>query len=197
MRETMITVTGNVGGAPTFFEAEANGDPRLRLSVATTPRFRDRGSGEWRDGRTSWYDVWMHGRMALNAKDSISKGDAVVVTGSVEFVRWEDGEKSGRKAVINARAFGPDLNKFPVTISRVRLVEAAGDGAAQDAGPGTEHDGNGSDRIPDVTGYAEVDEDGNPLPVPDADADADADANGDPQHPAETSSIAGRMVAGL
>src|SRR5699024_5128588 len=116
MRETMITVAGNVGGTPTFFEPKEGQEPKLVMSVATTRRVRDRDSGEWRDGNTSWYDVWLQGRLALNAQRSIAKGDAVIVTGNVEIRPWEDGDKSGKKAVISARSLGPDLNKYPVTI---------------------------------------------------------------------------------
>ena len=131
MRETMITVAGNVGGAPTFFAGKEGEEPRLVLRMATTPRIRDRVSGEWRDGNTSWYDVWLRGRMALNAQQSIGKGDAVLVSGTVEFRDWQDGDKSGTNAVISARAFGPDLGKYPVVITRVRLgQDEAGDGAS-------------------------------------------------------------------
>lgn len=140
MRETIITVTGNVGSAPTYFKADERGAARMVLSVATTRRVRDTDTGSWRDANTSWYDVWLNGRLADNALDSIAKGDAVIVTGSVEIRRWEDGDRSGHKAVISARAFGPDLSKYPVAISRARIV--SGDhGADTEPAPGGDPEG--------------------------------------------------------
>lgn len=187
MRETMITVAGNVGGAPTFFEAKAGQEPKMVLSVATTRRVRDRDSGEWRDGNTSWYDVWLQGRLAQNAQRSIAKGDAVIVTGHVEIRPWEDGDKSGTKAVVSARSFGPDLSKFPVTISRVRV--ATQDDAA-DPGPDAAH-GSGSAGASatsiDVTGYQVVDEAGAPT----------ATQGGDDEDQPEDDSIASRLASGL
>lgn len=181
MRETMITVAGNVGGTPTFFEPKEGQEPKLVLSVATTRRVRDRDSGEWRDGNTSWYDVWLQGRLAQNAERSIAKGDAVIVTGHVEIRPWEDGPKSGTKAVISARSFGPDLSKYPVSISRVRVA------APEDADPGSDAgsaDGPGaSAAITDVSGYQEVDDAGAPM-------------RNEADQPVEDS-IAGKLASGL
>lgn len=149
MRETNITVAGNVGATPTYFAAKDGKPAKLVLSVASTRRARDVDTGEWRDANTSWYDVWLNGRLADNARESISKGDAVLVTGSVEIRRWEDGDRSGHKAVISARAFGPDLFKYPVQISRVRI--------ADQSEPPPEQSAEGQDG---VEGYDRVDEDG-------------------------------------
>ena len=180
MRETMITVAGNVGGTPTFFEPKEGEEPKLVLSMATTRRVRDRDSGEWRDGNTSWYDVWLRGRLAQNAERSIAKGDAVIATGTVEIRPWEDGGKSGTKAVISARSFGPDLAKYPVSISRVRVASSAEEGDAGTNGA----DQAGAGQIPDVTGYSEVDDDGVPSTAGD-------------QEPAQEDSVVDRLAAGL
>lgn len=193
MRETMITVAGNVGGPPTFFEGKEGEGPRLVLSMATTPRFLDRLSGEWRDGNTSWYDVWLRGRMAINAQQSIAKGDAVIVSGTVEFRDWQDGDRSGTKAVISARAFGPDLNKYPVAISRVRVAPGAEDGTTESTGPGGSDasvppGGNGTVGSPaEEAGYSRVDEDGNPLP----------DEHADPTAGEDDRSMVSKLVSGL
>lgn len=181
MRETMITVAGNVGGTPTFFEAKIGQEPKLVLSMATTKRVRDRDSGEWRDGNTSWYDVWLQGRMAQNAERSIAKGDAVIVTGSVEIRPWEDGAKSGTKAVISARSFGPDLSKYPVSISRVRVATAQDGGTEPDTDPATD-----PADVPDVSGYDEVDQAGNPVST-----------GAGQQDPPQEDSVVDRLASGM
>lgn len=169
MRETMITVAGNVGARPTFFEPKDGEEAKLVLTMATTRRVRDRVSGEWRDGNTSWYDVWLQGRMAENAQQSIAKGDAVIASGHVEIRPWQDGEKSGTRAVISARAFGPDLSKYPVSISRVRIAQAGeSDGAATDAGDtgavaASAEDPARTETVTDVSDFTAVDDDGHPI----------------------------------
>jgi len=189
MRETMITVAGNVGATPMFYEATNGQEPRLRLTMATTKRVRDRDSGEWRDGNTSWYKVWLQGRLAQNAERSIAKGDAVIVSGSVEIRPWQDGEKSGTEAVISARSFGPDLNKYPVSISRVRVATTEQDTQSADP-PADQADSTDSTDpadVPDVSDFNPVDQDGNPLST----------AQGAQQEPAPDDSIVGRLASGM
>ena len=170
MRETVITITGNVGRKPTYFPAKEGSPAKLVTSVATSKRIRDQHTGQWRDGNTSWYDVWLSGRLAVNAAESISKGDAVIVSGSVEIRPWQDGDRQGHKAVINARAFGPDLGKHPVMIARVKV---AGDSEEANAAGSTEPeygsldaaDLDGEGNVTDLSGYIEVDEDGREVPA--------------------------------
>lgn len=182
MRETMITVAGNVGAAPTFYPAKDGGEPKLRLSLATTPRRRERDSGEWRDGNTSWYEVWMRGRLAEHTRMSIAKGDSVLVAGPLEIRRWEDGERSGSKGVINAWFFGPELSRSPVQISRVKVAggspERGADDGEQDANTGT------GPAAPELDDYATVDSQGRP-------AGTDGAAEEDDEL------IAGKLTAGL
>lgn len=54
--------------------------------MACTPRIKR--NGEWKDGRTTWYRVTAWRRLAENIRDSISKGDPVIVHGKLTTQAW-------------------------------------------------------------------------------------------------------------
>jgi len=52
--KTPITIIGNLGGDPEL-RVTAAGDSVAAFSVAVTDRVKDKRSGEWADGETTWY----------------------------------------------------------------------------------------------------------------------------------------------
>jgi single-strand DNA-binding protein len=89
--------------------------------VATTPRYIITAEGleilSFRlassiDGGeiTNWYTVSAFRQLGTNARDSINKGDRVIVSGNIKVRDWDNGERSGTSVEIEADSLGHDLN---------------------------------------------------------------------------------------
>ncbi|MBM7504991.1 single-stranded DNA-binding protein [Agromyces aurantiacus] len=104
----LITVTGVVGNDPRHTVTPA-GLPITNFRLASTRRYFDRSTGQWTDGETNWYTVSTFRQLALNAAESIRKGQRVVVHGRLRVRAWQTEEKSGTAIEIEAESLGHDL----------------------------------------------------------------------------------------
>ena len=78
--EPTTTVTGNLTADPEL-RFTPTGRPVAAFTIANTPRFPDRATGEWQDGETWFVRCSAWGDMAENIAASLSRGNAVVATG--------------------------------------------------------------------------------------------------------------------
>lgn len=138
MGSSIITITGNVTADPQVHEFDT-GTRKSKFSVACTPSVRDRNTGEYRDGTTTFYDVECWNRLAHNATVSLHKGDPVVVTGRLSVETWQ-GQDGGRRqsVVVTASAIGHDLARGTALFARQQVapMQSAAD---DDAPESTEH----------------------------------------------------------
>lgn len=96
-----ITVTGLVATTPRYLKAE-DGTHILAFRFASSV-------GDGNDGLTNWYTVSMYNQLALNGKDSIKKGERIIVLGNLRIRDWDNGERAGTTVEIEAVALGHDL----------------------------------------------------------------------------------------
>ncbi len=108
MNESYVTVQGWVGNDVDLREA---GDTQVAsFRVGSTPRY-NRG-GAWVDGQTSWFTVNCWRALGRNVKESVQRGDAVIVHGRVRVDVWErEGQPSSVQWVVDASFVGHDLTK--------------------------------------------------------------------------------------
>ncbi|WP_460870267.1 single-stranded DNA-binding protein [Nocardioides pakistanensis] len=106
MHETYVTFHGWVGNDVTHRTVEGSNVANMR--VGTTPRIKRKGA--WVDGPTTWYSVSAWRTLADNVRDSIKKGDAVIVHGRLRSDEWEreDGRVS-TTLLVEATFIGHDL----------------------------------------------------------------------------------------
>jgi len=104
--ETQISLAGNVG---TEVEFSSGPDWSLaRFRIACTPSWR-KGS-EWVSGDTLWMTVLTSGLTAINVRDSVRKGDPLVVVGRLRNHVWQDAQGQRHEAEqIEATSLGHDL----------------------------------------------------------------------------------------
>ena len=117
MSETMVTVVGNVATAPVYRELPSG--PVARFRLASTTRRRDRETGTWTDGHTSFFTIWAWRTLGTNVAASLSVGEPVIVQGRLR-VRGEDrdGGQQWMSADIDAVAVGHDLARGTAAFHR-------------------------------------------------------------------------------
>ena len=108
--ETMVTIQGWIGSAPTM--RDVSGVPVLNFRVGSTPRRRKPATNEWVDGETQWYGVSAWRRLAEHAAPSLRQGDPVLVHGRLNHRTYAN--KQGVEVValeIDAITLGHDLTR--------------------------------------------------------------------------------------
>ena len=93
MNEALVTFQGWVGNDVVFRLTDKG--PVANFRVGSTPRIR-RKDGGWIDGQTSWFSVSCWRGLAEHVRDSVRKGEPVLVHGRLRTDVWEreDGHTS-------------------------------------------------------------------------------------------------------
>ena len=125
MSEVQVTLHGYVGQDVTLKQLGRFDVATFR--VGTTPRWRD-GQGQYHNGETVWTSVTCWRGLAVNVKESVHIGDAVVVIGKMRTERWTtaEGEKRERQCV-EATTVAHDLAKGTSIFRKSARREAAPD----------------------------------------------------------------------
>ena len=129
MQDALITLTGNLGTDVEFTQGDGWSLARFRLAC-TPRRLRE---GTWVDTETTWIGVSAWGRTATNMRDSLTKGDPVVVHGKLRTSAWQgaDGVRHER-LVVEAIAIGHDLTRGRSSFTRNErrmIADPAGEGS--------------------------------------------------------------------
>jgi single-strand DNA-binding protein len=116
--EPTTTITGNLTANPELRYTQT-GRPVAAFTIANTPRFPDRGTGEWQDGETWFVRCSAWGDTAENIAASLSKGNAVVATGRLRCRTWEDQDGNKRVTVeMTVDDLGPSLRRAVVKVTK-------------------------------------------------------------------------------
>lgn len=91
-----VFLIGNLGQDPELRYTK-NGDPVLRLRLATTEIFINR-AGE-RTERTEWHTVIVWGKRGAALNTILQKGRQIFVEGRLQSRQWEDNQGNKRTAV--------------------------------------------------------------------------------------------------
>lgn len=84
-----VILVGNLGRDPEVRHTQ-DGQKIVHLSVATSERWRDRGSGEQRE-RTEWHRVVIfNDRLGEVAEKYLAKGRTVYLEGQLQTRKWTD-----------------------------------------------------------------------------------------------------------
>ena len=86
---------GVVVDDPTF-KITASGTPMANIRLAINERVRDKETGVWRDGDSTYLTVMAWNQMAENATDSLKRGDRAVVIGKMKERKWTDKDGNAR-----------------------------------------------------------------------------------------------------
>ena len=107
MNDTELTVVGNVVDSPRRVRLENSSVTNFRM--ASTARRYDSTKQAFVDAGTLWIDIEAWGELGGNVARSISKGDPVIVRGTLTTRQWESDAGKRSAPQIRATAVGPNL----------------------------------------------------------------------------------------
>ncbi len=152
--EPATTVTGNLTADPEL-RFTPGGRPVASFTIANTPRFPDKATGEWKDGETWFVRCSAWGDMAENIATSLSKGNAVVATGRLRSRSWETPEGAKRSVVeMTVDDLGPSLRRAVVKVTKATREHAPTDSTGQ-AGAADQWSTPSPEPVPAAAGSAD------------------------------------------
>lgn len=102
--EAIVTVIGNLG-SDAEFRKTPKGTPVTSFNIANTPR--KNVNGEWVDGDTTWFRVFVWNKEAAGTATTLKKGDKVLVTGRLQISKYVTKDGEDRQSLeINADGVG-------------------------------------------------------------------------------------------
>jgi single-strand DNA-binding protein len=124
--DTQITIAGNLVEDPELRFTPA-GQPVARFRVASTPRFRDNATGEWKDGDSLFLTCNVWRQAAENVAESLTRGMRVIVSGRLRQRSYETREGEKRTVYeVEVDDVGPSLRNASAKVNRV--ARSGGDG---------------------------------------------------------------------
>jgi len=125
--DTQITIAGNLVDDPEVRFTPA-GQPVARLRVASTPRFRDNSTGEWKDGDSLFLTCNVWRQAAENVAESLTRGMRVIVSGRLRQRSYETKEGEKRTVYeVEVDDVGPSLRNASAKVNRIAR-SGGGDG---------------------------------------------------------------------
>jgi single-strand DNA-binding protein len=148
--DTQITVVGNLVNDPELRFTPA-GQPVATFRVASTPRFMDRTTNEWKDGDSLFLTCNVWRQAAENVAESLQRGMRVIVSGRLKQRSYETKEGEKRTVYeIEVDDVGPSLRNASAKVNKVARSGAMGGGGGYGAqqGGGGRPAGGGQDADP-------------------------------------------------
>ena len=133
--DTQITIAGNLVYDPELRFTPA-GQPVARFRVASTPRFRDNTTGEWKDGDSLFLTCNVWRQAAENVAESLQRGMRVIVQGRLRQRSYETKEGEKRTVYeIEVDEVGPSLRNASAKVTKsTRSTGGFGGGPSGGAG---------------------------------------------------------------
>lgn len=131
--DTQITLVGNVVD-DVALRFTPSGAAVANLTVASTPRFFDKATNEWKDGTTLFLRCSVWRQTAENVAESLRRGTRVVVQGRLVQRSFEtkEGEK---RTVYEVEADEVAVSLKFATVAVNKVARQGGGGSRQDEDP--------------------------------------------------------------
>ncbi len=141
--DTQITIAGNLVDDPEL-RFTPSGQPVARFRIASTPRFRDNASGEWKDGDSLFLTCNVWRQAAENVAESLQRGMRVIVSGRLRQRSYETKEGEKRTVYeVEVDDVGPSLRNASAKVAKVSR-SGGGFGGGQGGQSYSGGGGNGS-----------------------------------------------------
>jgi|SRR5580698_814607 single-strand DNA-binding protein len=144
--DTTITIVGNLVGDPEL-RYTPTGQAVANFRIASTPRFMDRTTNEWKDGDSLFLSCNVWRQAAENVAESLQRGMRVIVQGRLRQRSYETKEGEKRTVYeIEVDEVGPSLRNASAKVTKSQRSSGGfggGGGAAGQGGQGGYGGGGG------------------------------------------------------
>jgi single-strand DNA-binding protein len=125
MLQSTITFEGNIA-ADVELTYTPTGKQVVRFPVLVNRRRQDPQTGEWADGEPTRHTCVAFGTLGEHIADSLSRGDRVLIVGSVVTDAWEDKDTGDKRTMqrILVDAAGPSLRWATARVNKAQRARA-------------------------------------------------------------------------
>jgi len=128
--DTVITLVGNLVDDPEP-RFTPTGQAVARFRIASTPRYMDRQTNEWKDGESLFLTCNVWRQAAENAAESLQRGMRVIVQGRLKQRSYETKEGEKRTVYeVEVDEVGPSLRNATAKVNRTSRQGGGGFGGA-------------------------------------------------------------------
>ena len=132
--DTVITLVGNLVDDPEL-RFTPSGAAVAKFRMASTPRYLDKQTNEWKDGESLFLSVNVWRQAAENVAESLTKGMRVVVQGNLRSRQYETREGEKRTVFeIQVDEVGPSLKYATAKVTRTQRSGGSSYGGGQQGG---------------------------------------------------------------
>ena len=148
--DTQITIIGNLVDDPQL-RYTPTGQAVANFRVASTPRFMDRQTNEWKDGDSLFLTCNVWRQAAENVAESLQRGMRVIVSGRLRQRSYETKEGEKRTVYeVEVDEVGPSLRNASAKVVRSnRSTGGQGSGGYGSSGGSGSGSGGGGGRPAD------------------------------------------------
>ena len=126
--DTTITVIGNLTDDPEL-RFTPSGAAVAKFRVASTPRFMDKASNEWKDGEPLFLSCTVWRQAAENVAESLQRGARVIVSGRLKQRTYETREGEKRTVIeLEVDEIGPSLRYATAKVQKMSRSSGGGGG---------------------------------------------------------------------
>ncbi|TWE10310.1 single-stranded DNA-binding protein [Rudaeicoccus suwonensis] len=138
--DTVVTIIGNLTQDPEL-RFTPSGAAVANFTVASTPRFMDRQSNEWKDGETLFMRCSVWREAAENVAESLTRGSRVIVSGRLKSRSWDDKETGQKRTTmeLDVDEVGPSLRYATAKVNKTQ--RGGGQGGFGGGGQGGQYSG--------------------------------------------------------
>jgi single-strand DNA-binding protein len=128
--DTVITVIGNLTDDPEL-RFTPSGAAVAKFRVASTPRFMDRTTNEWKDGEPLFLSCTVWRQAAENVAETLQRGARVIVSGRLRQRSYETREGEKRTVIeLEVDEIGPSLRYATAKVQKMSRSGGGGFGAS-------------------------------------------------------------------
>lgn len=132
--DTVITVIGNLTDDPEL-RFTPSGAAVAKFRVASTPRFMDKASGEWKDGEALFLACTVWRQAAEHVAESLQRGSRVILSGRLKQRSYETREGEKRTVIeLEVDEIGPSLRYATAKVQKMSRSGGGGGGFGASGG---------------------------------------------------------------
>src|SRR4051794_38151268 len=141
--DTTITVVGNLTNDPEL-RFTPSGAAVASFTVASTPRYLDKATNEWKDGDALFLRCSVWRQAAEHVAESLQRGARVIVTGRLKQRTYETREGEKRTVIeLEVDEIGPSLRYATAKVQKMSRSSGGGGGGGFGSGGGSGGGGRG------------------------------------------------------